>query len=614
MSFTATGYERRELEEVISSIEADLISVLPSVNTTPQSYIYQLIKVIAMREWALEGEFEDAFANMTYLAAVGDFLDQHGINAGIFRKSNVYAEGILQITGSVGLDAPAGTTFATAQGTEFVTSEAALLDTTITMTRQSDLTDGIPYPYSNVSAITAVNTQVDGGGTAYTSPTDYTYDDGVITWVSGKGPVTGATYYIWPSGDYTVSVECIASEPGSGGNVGAETVTVNTDAISNLTSVTNEGIITGGLDVESDDDLRTRLANASNAQFGLNSIRSKALGVEGVRACNVTQDASVDQTSVSNWDLVTGLTQSTSGVAVGAQHLWSQTWVPSQETVAINSVTFNGKAVGSPDPFTLGVSIHSSGVSFSSGMETAVVTNTFSVDDLDQSLRNDFQDMRIDLYYGDLDYTRTYRFDIWCSGQANDKHWDFKTTTGYEPVADAYRGALWVDGIPDYTNDLVFKTHYGGASYTIKAALEQNADWETVQDSIEDLLDNVDDEGYSPICIQYNIQQATEVYINVDAVVYVEDGSNFTAIATDIESNIENYLKALDPGDNVIYSRIAYQISRADGVTKVTNVRVKRDDQDWITRSDESDINITSDEVAILDTGAYGPGVSLSEG
>ena len=70
--------------------------------------------------------------------------------------------------------------------------------------------------------------------------------------------------------DGTVRVQVTAVEPGIKGNVPANTVTLMMTPIKGITSVTNEAAITGGTEVESDDELRNRIMEidaASEASF-----------------------------------------------------------------------------------------------------------------------------------------------------------------------------------------------------------------------------------------------------------------------------------------------------------------------------------------------------------
>ena len=65
--------------------------------------------------------------------------------------------------------------------------------------------------------------------------------------------------------DGTVRVQVTAVEPGTKGNVPANTVTLMMTPIKGITSVNNETAITGGTEVESDDELRNRITEIDAA-------------------------------------------------------------------------------------------------------------------------------------------------------------------------------------------------------------------------------------------------------------------------------------------------------------------------------------------------------------
>ena len=70
--------------------------------------------------------------------------------------------------------------------------------------------------------------------------------------------------------DGTVRVQITAVEPGIKGNVPSNTVTLMMTPIKGITSITNEANITGGTEVENDDELRNRIMEidaASEASF-----------------------------------------------------------------------------------------------------------------------------------------------------------------------------------------------------------------------------------------------------------------------------------------------------------------------------------------------------------
>lgn len=84
----------------------------------------------------------------------------------------------------------------------------------------------------------------------------------------GTGVAFATTQEVVIPGDGYVEVEVEAIEPGSSGNVAADTVTVMMDAVEGISSVTNPEPMSGGLDEEGDDTLRDRVAENAQRRDG----------------------------------------------------------------------------------------------------------------------------------------------------------------------------------------------------------------------------------------------------------------------------------------------------------------------------------------------------------
>ena len=85
----------------------------------------------------------------------------------------------------------------------------------------------------------------------------------------------------------TVTVNIIAAIAGKSGNVPANTITVNSDKIVGLSSITNETATTGGYDEESDENFIERIKEYDQSQDNSfigndNDYRRWALEVDGV--------------------------------------------------------------------------------------------------------------------------------------------------------------------------------------------------------------------------------------------------------------------------------------------------------------------------------------------
>jgi uncharacterized phage protein gp47/JayE len=92
-------------------------------------------------------------------------------------------------------------------------------------------------------------------------------------------------------GQTSVDAAIEAVEPGSQGNVAANTITKLVDPISGIESVNNTSPTSGGSDAETDEELRYRaITYAPSAKATVYSIKAALLQIEGVTDVNVEED------------------------------------------------------------------------------------------------------------------------------------------------------------------------------------------------------------------------------------------------------------------------------------------------------------------------------------
>ena len=609
------GFVSKDFNTILTETISSLRSCVERLNLTPGQLAYQLTKFSTLREYEII-QTEEAIATATSIvSAIGDLLDRWGIECGIQRKGATNATSEIKVTGvPSNTTIPAGSKFTNSNGISYSTTSSASLPVLIEMLRDTDLTEAIPYPYSDVSVITWCNTQPDQSGDAYTEGTDFEFADDVVYWYEGYGPLAGSTYYLSIETTVSVSIPITCDYAGSGGNTASGTITINTSSIANVTEVTNPIEITDGSDREPDAKYRVRLLQAKRRNFTLGRIENIANEVEGVRNAIARQDTAIDQTAHTDWAGVSGDEYLTGYVPSGQVYdsVYIQTFVPN--AVSLRGVTLRGRKIGTPVALKTELHFWTDGKPyewFGTGMQ-ALATKYFLAEDVDPSNPTAVQDIYVPIRYGGLDFTRTYAIAVQQSGATWDHHWQLMGCTGYNPTdPDAWRKCLSIyhasATTPYYDKDLSFKTHYGCASYTIQTAINQNADWDTVETEIESLLDYEEGEGFSPVGIQYNISRATEIYINVKANIFTDVGEDFTTIASNIEANINTYLNSLKTGDNVIHSKIMGIIMNTDGVAKCDNLYIKRSSGDW----GQTDVAILTSEIAVLLPSTSG-GVALS--
>ncbi len=96
---------------------------------------------------------------------------------------------------------------------------------------------------------------------------------------------------ILQQGQTSVDAAIEAVEPGSHGNVAANTITKLLDPISGIESVNNAFPTSGGSDAESDEELRYRaITYAPSAKATVYSIKSALLQIDGVTDVNISED------------------------------------------------------------------------------------------------------------------------------------------------------------------------------------------------------------------------------------------------------------------------------------------------------------------------------------
>jgi hypothetical protein len=351
--------------------------------------------------------------------------------------------------------------------------------------------------------------------------------------------------------------------------------------------------------MEADDDYRTRLLAAQRRNFTLAKVKDISNGINGVRSTKVYQDKGVDVHSVADWDNPSLLPN----VRFDQYPIkYSQGFVPGDLVLSLGRVTLRGRAVNSPPPIGMGVRlfVNQTGVYLDEAF--------YEEADLDPNITG-FQDIHIDLRYNGLDKTRAYNIDFWLKEPEDGitgidfatNYWLIRTTDemrfGSDSRFDLYEniGGTLVSlgsGV-----DLMFKTWYNGAAYTIILAPEDGFGFQNLKLELESMLDYVDGGGLSPIGIQYLTLEATEVNIDVKGIIYIEELADFTTVRTDVISNIETYLESLETGDHVIYAEIEHQIMRHPQVINQKNTYIKRADQStWL----QEDVAILEDEIADL--------------
>jgi uncharacterized phage protein gp47/JayE len=615
--FTTGGFIPRTPQDIELDYQDQASGVYEEINYGPGSPLYQLGKVIKIREYQMELFLRAIVSGLSVLTAYGAFLDALGESKGVLRNGPLYAGGFVNLSVAPPTVGSAynlqGITYYTNTNLSYIRTEsgARIIRRYIPIVRGSAMTDPLPLPYIHISGIGYINSQADGSGSVFNPSFNETYQ--YFDWndnTSG-GASTGMTYYVEVTNNMRLKDEINASARGTDYNVGANTIVrwANALELNPSATVNNPYSIIGGSNWESDDDYRARLIRVPPRNFTLNAIRSIAEDVDGVRSAHVYQAKGLDKTSVSgDWDVttpdygsgiqITGIYSGTHDVVSGA--LWSQRFEPSHGIITMKQAVFRGYRVGFPPPLVIGLRNVIKASYLDSGVfDTFIVTPPAST----------IQDLIVPMDYMDLDYTKTYALEFWCkdkTGAVGSSYWDNNywvlitgDMSGTLGDGDMYTGLLYDPTGNSHESNTLFKTQYGAAAFKIDLAIKDGYGYSEIANFIDEKLDWVEGSGFAPIGVDYSIREATQIRIFVTATLYIRKTtiSTFNAISDRIGNAIEKYIEGLQPGENVIYSEI-YRIIMDDSDTwRIDELEIF--EQGGVHLEDE-DIYIKEAEVAVF--------------
>jgi uncharacterized phage protein gp47/JayE len=616
--FTSNGYVVKPLDTILSEAFDLLHSIDSRISTTKGTWIWEIYKTWAVKYHELDMTMAQIVTSMNVVNAKGFSLDSWGSEKGIFRKNSAKATCLVDFTGrAVDTAIPIGSRVKTNSGIEYATTQLGILPSKIAITSTGTGTDTIHTPYSLVGGISWCNTSPNQIGTAYVQGVDFTFVSDTITWI-GTQPSVNQVFFIGLDQTKTVTttLAVMAIITGTSSNVSPGQLIVNSTGINGVLSVTNSYSSIGGTDVENDSSYLKRLQRLTNTQYGYGKIASLVSGLDAVRACKVFQDTGVDiatpafdWTYSSNWAPHRTWLLYAGGSGSGDKII-GQSFVPSGSFITVHNISLHAKKVGMPPALRL--SFYTWTTDYPTTISVMPVSSrVFKATDVDPDHPQDWQEIIVPCRYGGLDYTRNYLFTIkndGASGSATD-HWEISYTSG-----SYSSGAMYVDGTLSGSNDLAFKTRWGGAGYEVVVAVNPGYENYAWQDQVEKMLLDFESKSYGPICIQSTVQEATNVLINVTATVFISTVADWNAIKDRVRGDLATYLLSLRPGENVIFTKVEQIVMSVNGVLKMLSCTIQRNSDTPITTTTQADVLIGPLEVAVLDTGTYGPGVDLAQG
>lgn len=605
--FTEEGYVPRDPIQLMEQYEDIASDIMGPIDYGPGSLLYQIFKVCRNREYEMELQIESMVNNMTLENARGIWLDKHGQNRGVFRKGSQKSEGTVYLT----VEPPElgstyqlrGITYFSSDDQSFERSEGPYsVRRYITITRGKTSKDGLPNPYVSITGVGFINSDSDGNGTSYTGDTTFDPDNQYFEWIDEPSISTGDKYYVEVTTGMTISDDVVAVEGGTGANVGSHMINSFTDNTSpyvpNSSIVDNPAPTFGGSDEEPDDVYRDRIERAENSRFTLKNIRSIAEGINGVKAAYVYNADMTDHATITGtWSYDTdGMTD---GIEVSGTYshvsgeMWNQEFSPNEGIPNITRLVLYGKRIGHPPPMVVGL--------LQKGESTYETSGTFDTYDVKPPATG-YQDLSVNLEYMDMDHTENYQFDFWCAEK-----------TGFEDLSD-FENDYWYlvtggisgtlagehqlnDMTGEYHDNLMFKTRAAQAGVKIDLALKDGYQFSNIESELNNYLDDVYGSGYAVAGMDYIIDEATEVDIYAKATLYVDPESltSWSEVKGRVDNKIEKYINGLRPGDNVVYSKVYYNIMRVPEIWRVSDFYIYEDGGSYLR---DEDINIRRGEIA----------------
>lgn len=278
-------------KQIFERLRSDAQSILPTLNSGLRASFIQSILV------AFAGASFEQFLTLEILikeifidTATGQFLERWGSYKGITRNAATQARGFITASGIDTTVIPLATLFASSEGIQYATLAEA------TISAQSLSVTSITRVANTATATTASDHQLASGISVTISGADQTEYNGTFTitvidadtfsYTVLGSPVTPATGTIL-SAFITASIEVESTTTGQNSNQLSGIGLTVTTPIAGLddTAFVQDGEIAGGTNVESDENLRSRILNAYQnpfALFNVASITRQARTITGV--------------------------------------------------------------------------------------------------------------------------------------------------------------------------------------------------------------------------------------------------------------------------------------------------------------------------------------------
>ncbi len=284
--------------EVIDRMRSDAQAALSNSNPFLRgSMLDALLTASGGRNFEYYFQLTDLQRDLFPLTATGEFAEGWGAFKGVFRNPASAANGDINTTGSLSTVVPLGTTFATPDGRQYntllastiiasVASVVSLSSVGVTSTAVTSGNHG--FASGQTITIAGANETEYNGAFVITRLDDVTFNYDIVL-----GAVSPATGIITATADQA-TIPVVSVNFGAAQNIDGNTQLSITSPIAGLdnTAIALSPGITGGTDLESDDDFRARYIDVYQnpiALYNVAAVTSAAKSVPGVTRVFVRQ-------------------------------------------------------------------------------------------------------------------------------------------------------------------------------------------------------------------------------------------------------------------------------------------------------------------------------------
>jgi uncharacterized phage protein gp47/JayE len=311
---TGTGFVPKDYSTIVSELQQEAIRLFgDNTDLRDTNPLMVLINIMAAREQVLWNSLADMYSNFFIITANGTALDLLAVDRGLTRTAAVKATGTVTFTGTAGSVIEGGIIVSTSGDDvqQFTTSEVGGIGLT---TENFNSTTFNNSAYQVTLAAQAFGAIGDGKLTVFIGNTEQTQQAVIGNLSAGEfhcdyanpsvislnddpgNSLVTVTYY--DNAATTDDVSVIATLGGSASNVGSGSINTIVSNVIGLTAVNNSLAVSGGVNEETDANLRQRLIDVPVAEWTEADLETLVENITGVKDA-VVDDGEIVETFTS---------------------------------------------------------------------------------------------------------------------------------------------------------------------------------------------------------------------------------------------------------------------------------------------------------------------------